>query len=248
MKDSIQVRSSMMNSGTYKSIDDIYEMLDHLFCDPTDYWNSIYQDRPEYMSFLTEYPDENLIKYVDQNMISAKKVLELGCGEGRNAIYMAQQGFSVDAVDISDKAIEYALKKAKEYHLPINFRCENVFDFNMQKNTYDFVYDSGLLHHLMPHRRIQYLKLIYETLKPGSCFGLICFASGFEDIGGASEVSDYEVYKNRRLLGGFAYSREKLMDILSDRFELVDLRHMNEYPQGQKFGKSFLWASLWKKK
>ncbi|SEC02927.1 class I SAM-dependent methyltransferase [Paenibacillus sp. GP183] len=236
-----------MNSEPIKSIDDIYVMLDSLFSNPTEYWNSIYQDRPEYMSFLTEYPDENLVQYVHKNMISAKKVLEFGCGEGRNAIFLAQQGFHVDAVDISDTAIKYALKNAEKHNIKINFQCKNVLDFDIENNTYDFVYDSGLLHHLLPHCRIQYLDLVYEALKRGSCFGLICFATGFEDIGGASEVSDYEVYKNRRILGGFAYSREKLIEIMSDRFELMDIRYMTEYPEGQLFGKSFLWASLWKK-
>lgn len=237
----------MMNRGTYKSIDDIYEMLDNLFIDTTAYWNSIYQVRPDYMSFLIQYPDENLTKYVHKNIISGKKVLELGCGEGRNTIYMAQQGFNVDAIDISDKAIENAIKNANEQNVEINFQCKNVFDFYVEKNTYDFVYDSGLLHHLLPHRRIQYLDLIYEVLKPDSCFGLICFATGFEDIGGANELSDYEVYKKRQIIGGFAYSREKLIEIMSDRFALVDIRYMNEYPEEQLFGKSFLWASLWKK-
>jgi hypothetical protein len=35
---------------------------------------------------------------------------------------------------------------------------------------------------------------------------------------------------------------------MSDRFKLMDIRYMTEYPEGQLFGKSFLWASLGEKK
>ncbi|WP_176723208.1 class I SAM-dependent methyltransferase [Lysinibacillus sphaericus] len=40
--------------------------------------------------------------------LSPKRVLELGCGSGRNSIYMARQGCSVSALDISKKAIIWA--------------------------------------------------------------------------------------------------------------------------------------------
>jgi len=63
------------------------------------------------------------------------------------------------------------------------------------------------------------------------------------------ELSDDEVYHKRNIVGGMAYSEEKLRSILSDHFELIEIRHMKEQEQdGQRFGKSFLWASLWRKK
>jgi len=62
-------------------------------------------------------------------------------------------------------------------------------------------------------------------------------------------ISDYEVYRKRNIVGGMAYSEEKLRSILSDHFELIEIRYMKEQEQDSElFGQSFLWASLWRKK
>ncbi len=42
--------------------------------------------------FLKNVPDENLVSYINKNWVSKGKVLELGCGPGRNAIYLANEG------------------------------------------------------------------------------------------------------------------------------------------------------------
>ncbi|MEC0091478.1 hypothetical protein [Paenibacillus macquariensis] len=44
----------------------------------------MYQERPDYMSFLNDHPDENLVSYFDRNLFDSGKVLELGYGEGCN--------------------------------------------------------------------------------------------------------------------------------------------------------------------
>ncbi|CAM5200665.1 class I SAM-dependent methyltransferase [Lysinibacillus sphaericus] len=46
--------------------------------------------------------------------LSPKRVLELGCGPGRNSIYMAKQGCSVSALDISEKAIIRVKEREKD--------------------------------------------------------------------------------------------------------------------------------------
>lgn len=57
------------------------------------------------------------------------------------------------------------------------------------------------------------------------------------------------MYRKRNIVGGMAYSEEKLRSILSDHFELIEIRYMKEQEQDSKlFEKSFLWASLWRKK
>ncbi|NEW09392.1 class I SAM-dependent methyltransferase [Paenibacillus sp. SYP-B3998] len=90
-------------------------------------------------------------------MKGIKKALELDCGEGRNAIHIAKQGVSVDAVDISEEAIKGARYNANKHAVNINFYCDSVFNLTFEKHTFDLVYDSGLFHHLLPHRRIQYI-------------------------------------------------------------------------------------------
>ncbi|MGF7050708.1 SAM-dependent methyltransferase [Paenibacillus sp. DS2015] len=238
-----------MKSNHIKNQSDLFQMLDHLFNDPKEYWNTVYQERPKYMPFLTDSPDENLVDYFINNTVQPGRVLELGCGEGRNAIYMASKGCQVDAIDLSTEAIKLAVDHARIKDVEINFQCGNVFDLQISKQTYDLVYDSGLLHHLLPHRRVQYIELLNDVLKPGGCFALICFSSGFTENGGAEETSDYDVYKERRMLGGMAFSQEKLQYLLSDYFELIEIRHMKDCEESNElFGVPFMWASIWRKK
>jgi SAM-dependent methyltransferase len=238
-----------MNHKYVRNHNDLLQILDDIVNDPSEYWNTIYQERPKYMSFLTESPYENLVSYFKNNVIQSGKALELGCGEGRNSFYMARQGCEVDAIDISNEAINNALEKAKSKNVEINFLCKNVFELEVSKKTYDLVYDSGLMHHLLPHRRIQYIELLNDVLKAKGYFGLICFAPGFKSIGGAEEISDKDVYKERSILGGMAFSKEKLQYIMSEYFELIEIRYMKDYEESSEFfGKPFLWTSLWQKK
>jgi len=113
-----------MTDMIIKNIKDVLTILDDVFDDPTEYWNSVYQERPDYMSFLNDHPDENLVSYFDRHLIDSGKVLELGCGEGRNAIYMAKQGCAVEAIDLSNKAIAKARGKSKEQGVTVDFSCE----------------------------------------------------------------------------------------------------------------------------
>lgn len=47
-------------------------------------------------------------EWFSDGLIAPGRVLELGCGQGRNAIYLAGRGYSVDAVDFSPEAITQA--------------------------------------------------------------------------------------------------------------------------------------------
>ena len=146
----------------------------------------------EEFQMINELPDEILVEILDNHKF--KNALDLGCGEGRNAAYMAKRVETVSAVDMSAKAVEAAKKFAAENDANIDFKCENMFDIQFDKK-FDFIYDSGTFHHLAPHRRLSYLELLNRYLNDGGYFGLCCFAEG-ENC--ADEVDDYEFYKKRR--------------------------------------------------
>ena len=78
---------------------------------------------------------------------------------GRNAIYLANEGFDVTAVDLSIEGIKWAKERALAKGIEIEFICDLIFNLEVQ-NEFDFVYDSGCLHHIPPHRRINYVDLI----------------------------------------------------------------------------------------
>jgi SAM-dependent methyltransferase len=209
-------------------LEDLLKMLDSLLREPTQFWNSFYSDRDKAVPFFANSPDENLVSYFEKELFIQGKVLELGCGPGRNAIYFAEKGCIVDAVDLSQESLKWATERAKEKNVSVNFINENIFELDIEEGTYDIVYDSGCFHHIAPHRRMSYLNLVKKALKPNGFFAITCFVQGGE-LGGA-EISDWEVYRLRSLKGGLGYSDEKLRIIFRDLKE-IEIRKMKEIEQ-----------------
>ncbi|RSK49135.1 class I SAM-dependent methyltransferase [Bacillus canaveralius] len=229
------------------NFDDVLEMLDALLKEESRFnWDTFYSERERGIPFFVNCPDENLVSYFEKNLIGPGKVLELGCGPGRNAIYMAEKGCSVDAVDLSQEGLEWGAERAKERNLDINFMLKNIFELKIEEGAYDFVYDSGCFHHIAPHRRMSYINLLKTALKPNGLFALTCFVQGGR-LGG-SDITDWEVYRLRSLKGGLGFTEEKLTAIFKD-FEAVEIRKMKEITQPNSlFGVSDLWTALFRKK
>lgn len=81
---------------------ELLELLDSLFEQRQgEWWDEFFSDRAEPCPFFVEYPDENLFEYFDSGNMAPGRVLELGCGHGRNALYFSRRGCVVDAVDFS---------------------------------------------------------------------------------------------------------------------------------------------------
>ncbi|WP_242218445.1 bifunctional 2-polyprenyl-6-hydroxyphenol methylase/3-demethylubiquinol 3-O-methyltransferase UbiG [Bacillus cereus group sp. BfR-BA-01380] len=231
---------------TISSYEDLLNMLDSLLREPTQFWDDFYSNREKEIPFFTNKPDENLVSYFEKKLLNPGKVLELGCGPGRNAIYFAENGCLVDAVDLSQESIQWATERAKEKNVNVNFIYNNIFDLQIEEDTYDIVYDSGCFHHIAPHRRMSYINLVKKALKPGGYFAITCFVQGGE-LGGA-DITDWEVYKLQSLKGGLGFTDEKLRAIFRD-FSEVEIRRMKEIKQSNKvFGVSGLWTALFMKK
>jgi SAM-dependent methyltransferase len=220
---------------------DVLEMLDGLLeRRQGEWWDEFFADRDKPCPFFVEWPDESLVDYFASGMLRPGRVLELGCGHGRNALYLAQQGCEVDAVDFSPKAISWARERAHAVGLAVNFHCCSVFDLPPPERPYDLVYDCGCFHHLPPHRRLTYLRLVTRSLRDQGLFALVCFAPE-----GGSGLSDIEVYAQRRLGGGLGDTEEQLREVFGEAFEVQSFRRMREMPPESKlFGKSFCWTAL----
>lgn len=235
----------MMNE-TIRTHDDLLQMLDALLREPTAFWDGFYADRTKRIPFFVDKPDENLVRYVEQLEIPVNRVLELGSGPGRNALYLAEHGSQVDAVDLAKTSVDWANERARERQLNVSFRQGNLFELPFEQGSYDFVYDSGCFHHIAPHRRHDYIRVVSDALRPGGCFALTCFVEGGQY--GGSDMTDWDVYRERSLNGGLGFTEEKLRSIF-DTFEVLDIRLMQEAaPTDSVFGLSGLWTALFRKK
>lgn len=221
-----------------RSVEDLLRMLDGLFEDIE--WDGFYEDRDRPIPFFADQPDENLDAWLRDGPLGKGRALELGCGPGRNARRLAAAGYEVDAVDRSPTAIAWATERGGG----VRFHQADIFAMDLPHEDYDLIYDSGCLHHLAPHRRISYLALLDRHLKPGGHFGLACFAAGTGDPDSGSEVSDVQLYRDRSLHGGLAYTPDELRRLFA-RYAEVELRPMRE--AAGLFGVPFLLAGLFRK-
>jgi SAM-dependent methyltransferase len=233
---------------TIQNQDDILRMLDTLLRDDGKWWDSFYSDRSKQVPFFVNLPDESLVSWFETNQLHAGRVLELGCGPGRNSIYMAKQSCSVDAIDVSPVSIEWARERTAEAGVDVNFICASIFDFPVKAGEYDLVYDCGCFHHIPPHRRMSFLSLVATALKPGGAFGLTCFGAESPETSGA-DITDWQVYRDRSMHGGLGYSKKRLITTFSPILDVVELRQMKKCKSNDgKFGESFLWVGLFQKR
>jgi SAM-dependent methyltransferase len=204
-------------------------------------WDGFFADRARPCPFRTDAPDENLAGWFADGTLTPGRVLELGCGEGRNAAYLAGLGCTVDAVDFSALALEQARARAERAGVTVSFQCCPIFAATVPEGAYDLVYDSGCFHHLPPHRRQDYVTLVARALKPGGCFGLVCFRPE-----GGSGYTDQQVYERASLGGGLGYTEDRLRTLFgTPPFSLRVLRQMrHETGPGAHYGEDFLWALL----
>ncbi len=228
-----------------RTVEDVLALLDGLFAPEADrwtaaagdWWDRFYADRSREVPFFVAKPDENLAGYLDRGLLRPGRALDIGCGPGRNAIFLARNGFQVDAVDISATAVAWARERGAGSG--VEFRHGDAFAV---EGSYDLVYDSGCFHHLPPHRRVSYLALLDRVLRPGGHFALTCLTT---DEGTA--VPDADLYRRSGLDGGVGYRAEDLRWIFQDLVE-VELRPMTEEPvSSETFGRSFLWTALFRR-
>ena len=67
------------------------------------------------------------------------KALDIAAGEGRNAVFLAQHGFDVDAVDISEMGLKKARKLAQEMRIKIHTILVDLNTYQIGKNQYDLI-------------------------------------------------------------------------------------------------------------
>ena len=229
--------------------EDVLRMLDVMLRDGGKWWDDFYSDRTKPVPFFVNLPDESLASWFANGAIHAGRALELGCGPGRNAVYMAKQGCIVDAVDISAAAIDWARERATEAGVRVNFIRASIFDFPIVPGEYDLVYDSGCFHHVPPHRRMSFISVVATALKRSGAFGLSCMGAASPEEHGGADITDWQVYRDRRMGGGLGYSKPRLRRIFGAVFDEIELRRMRKSDRHSNlFGEPFLWVGLFRRR
>ena len=110
-------------------------------------------------------PNPFLKKHI--RLLPKGKALDIAAGEGRNAVFLAQHGFEVDAVDISEKGLKKARKLAREKGVKINTFLIDLDQYQIKKERYDLIANFYFLRRrLIPKIKKELKKggkVIFET-------------------------------------------------------------------------------------
>ena len=101
---------------------------------------------------------EELVDLVDSGRIKPCRTIDLGCGTGANAIYLAQKGFEVTGVDYAEAAIEKAKARARETGVHVEFILDDLTNLRHVSGEFDFLLDYGVLDDLRLHQREPYVQ------------------------------------------------------------------------------------------
>jgi ubiquinone/menaquinone biosynthesis C-methylase UbiE len=139
-------------------------------------------------------PQPAFVELVRAGELGKDKVLDVGCGTGENALYLASNGFSVSGVDLSDRAIAAARAKAVERRLNIDFRTGNALSLEFKDSVFDNVIDSGLFHTFPDDDRPVYAREMARVLVTRGRYFMLCFSEKEPtDWGGPRRIRREEI-------------------------------------------------------
>lgn len=102
------------------------------------------------------------------------RVLDIGCGEGKDAVFLAKNGYRVTAFDVAENGIAKARELAKHNHVEVDFYVANMHEYKID-TEYDIVFSSGVLHYLPLNKR----KEFFDNLKIHTAEGGIHAVNAF---------------------------------------------------------------------
>lgn len=109
-------------------------------------------------------PSKEIIDFFDQFEPTESKVLDVGCGQGRDTLFIARLGHSVTAIDLSPSGIRDLQKDAEAEDLPITARVIDIREYK-SRYKFDVILIDRTLHMLSSDDRISVLKYLLTLSK-----------------------------------------------------------------------------------
>lgn len=137
-------------------------------------------------------PQSEIVRLAEQGEISGD-VLDVGCGTGENALYLADRGHDVVGVDASSTAIDRATEKGQNRGLDATFRVGDALRLSDLDRQFDTVIDSGLFHVFSDAERPIFVDGLQSRLHQGGRYHMLCFSDREPGTWGPRRVSRDEI-------------------------------------------------------
>ena len=106
----------------------------------------------------------------------SETVIDIGAGEGRDAVFFAERGFDVLAVDIAPNGLEKTKRLADERGVEVRTRVGDINSFELD-DPVDVVYSIGTIQYLRPDERTERFGHLQRLTRPGGLHALFAFVS-----------------------------------------------------------------------
>ncbi|WP_426996717.1 class I SAM-dependent methyltransferase [Pseudarthrobacter sp. N5] len=103
---------------------------------------------------------QELVNLVEKGLLTPGRTVDLGCGEGDNAIFLARHGFDVTAVDFAPAAIAKAKEKARLAGVGVRFLVDDLTALREVHGPFDVLVDYGTFDDLTAPQRAAYLEQV----------------------------------------------------------------------------------------
>ena len=123
----------------------------------------------------TKAPKENVVAWQEAGLVHGE-VLDIGCGLGDNAVYLAAQGHSVTGLDISPTALITAERRTKDTGVDVRFAVADATELDGYADAFDTVIDSGMYHCLDDDGKRSYAAAVHRATRPGATLLLGAFS------------------------------------------------------------------------
>ena len=183
--------------------------------------DAIYKTVPlERIPWNIETPPAVLTGLVKSGKVLPCRAIDLGCGAGNYAVWLASLGFDVTGVDSSPAAIQIARENAVKKAVRCTFIVADLLgDLQFLEGTFDFAYDYELLHHLLPEERAVYIENVHRLTRPNAMYLSVCFSDDDPQFGGKGKT-------RKTPMGTILYfsSEDEIRDLVSPLFRILELK------------------------
>jgi SAM-dependent methyltransferase len=183
--------------------------------------DAIYAELPlDQIPWNVEDPPALLVDLVASGALAPCDIVDLGCGAGNCAVWLASKGFRATGVDISPKAIELAEDLARRKGVECRFMAADLLgDVSPLHGSFDFAYDWEVLHHIFPGDREAFVLNVHRLLRSGGGYLSVCFSEEDGAFGGGEKI-------RRTSIGTTLYfsSEDELRRLFEPLFHVRDLR------------------------
>jgi SAM-dependent methyltransferase len=147
------------------------------------------------------------------------RVLDVGCGRGDNALFLAAHGHEVTGIDAVEAAISDARAKAADRGVPVTFITGDIMAGADAGGPFDTVLDCGFFHSLTDEQRTAWEALLRRLLVPGGGYVFLAFSDLVPGQWGPRRISEAEVRET--FASGWEISELRIAELHASREPFV---------------------------